>query len=111
MIAAAKKGTERICRIVVMARNLAHVVRRRAGPIRHADRAISPACRASGGACDERGNDAMHQTGADTELLADFQHAHAALVEAQDSLFELGPCHAPAFLIEAPGAILATATA
>ena len=33
---------------------------------------------------------ALHRAGADAQRLADFQYARAALVEAQDALFQLG---------------------
>ena len=53
----------------------------------------------------------MNQSGPDTECPADLQYARAAIVEAQDSFFQLGPCHTPARLISASFAILAAATA
>ena len=34
---------------------------------------------------------ALHRSGADAQRLADLQYARAALVEAQDALFQLGP--------------------
>jgi len=53
----------------------------------------------------------LHQGRPDTKRLGDLQHARAAFVEAQDALFQFGPRHAPAFLIDAPRAILAIAAA
>lgn len=63
------------------------------------------------GACFERANNSLNQGSADTQRLADFQQAHAVLVEAQYALLKLGPCHAPAFLVGAPRAILTIAAA
>ena len=34
---------------------------------------------------------ALHRSSADAQRLADLQYARAALVEAQDALFQLGP--------------------
>jgi hypothetical protein len=51
----------------------------------------SPAGPVSRGDGVERANNSLNQSGADTERLADLQHAHAVLVEAQDALLKLGP--------------------
>src|SRR6476646_8759782 len=54
-------------------------------------------------ACLERArllhNYSLHNAGADIERLADLQYARAALMETQDSLFELIPAHAPSLFI------------
>jgi hypothetical protein len=54
---------------------------------------------------------ALHRASADAQRLADLQYASAALVEAQDALFQLGSAHAqrcssvlrsPSFLLPRP---------
>jgi hypothetical protein len=47
----------------------------------------------------------LHRASADAECLAVY-YARAALVEAQDAPFQLGPAHAPALLICASLAVL-----
>src|SRR6516164_10302545 len=37
----------------------------------------------------------LHRASADAQRLADLQYARAALLEPQDTLFQLGPAHAP----------------
>jgi hypothetical protein len=56
---------------------------------------VRPCC-ASRGACFERAHNSLNQGSANTESFADFQQANAVLVETQDALFKLRPCHAPA---------------
>ena len=47
----------------------------------------------------ERAQHALHSPAADTQRATDLQYARAALVEAQDGLFQLIPAHAPALFI------------
>src|SRR6516162_3487237 len=47
----------------------------------------------------ERAQHALHSPAADTQRATDLQYARAALVEAQDGLFQLSPAHAPALFI------------
>src|SRR6516165_4998863 len=54
---------------------------------------------------------ALDRSSADAQRLADLQYARAALVEAQDTLFQLGPAHAPALFICASFAVLLIAAA
>ena len=49
---------------------------------------------------------ALNRASADAQRLADLQYARAALVEAQDALFQLGSAHVPALFICVSLAIL-----
>src|SRR5262249_44106852 len=54
---------------------------------------------------------ALHCASADAQRLADLQYARATLVEAQDTLFQLSPAHAPALFICVSLAVLLVAAA
>src|SRR6185295_10995080 len=49
---------------------------------------------------------ALDRASADAQRLADLQYARAALVQAQDAFFQLGPAHTPARFICASFAVL-----
>src|SRR5262249_36756715 len=95
---------------------LAHKPREFLEPLKRAGRSYWPAARLScASASPERvglsGEHALHRASTDAQRLSNLHHARAALVEAQDALFQLGPTHAPALFICTPLAVLPFATA
>src|SRR6185295_11668043 len=59
----------------------------------------------------ERAKHPLHRATANAKLATDSQNAHAALVEAQNALFQFRPAHAPAHFILAALVVLAIAPA